>query len=162
MLPSLSRCLWHHRSNIRMGLPVINYLLAEFKIKFTCHAGLSSANQLVNLIFQLAINRSHLLQYLRKYTSALVPKYNKFWRTHTSAVDEKVYILTTNEWLRHLMQLVLLRYPKPKPKPRFFLNPSRHRNLGFSTVMEGFLICLYTKFIQGLLWMFFQKFVSNH
>ena len=40
---------------------------------------------------------------------------------------------------------------KPKPKPRFFSESVRHRNLGFSAVIEGFLICLYIKFIQGLL-----------
>jgi len=35
--------------------------------------------------------------------------------------------------------VVLLRYPKPTPKPRFFAKTVHRRNLGFSAIIDGFL-----------------------
>jgi len=43
--------------------------------------------------------------------------------------------------------LVLLRYPKPTPKPRFFAKTVRRRNLGFSAVIDGFWAHLHAKII---------------
>jgi len=42
------------------------------------------------------------------------------------------------ESLQPYTELVLLRYPKPTPKPRFFAKTVRRRNLGFSTVIDSF------------------------
>ena len=43
--------------------------------------------------------------------------------------------------------LVLLRYPKPTPKPRFFAETVRRRNLGFSAIIDGFWAHLHAKII---------------
>ena len=34
--------------------------------------------------------------------------------------------------------IVLLRYPKPTQKPRFFAETVHRRNLGFSAIIDGF------------------------
>jgi len=43
--------------------------------------------------------------------------------------------------------LVLLRYPKPTPKRRFFAKTVRRRNLGFSVIIDGFWAHLHAKII---------------
>jgi len=43
--------------------------------------------------------------------------------------------------------VVLLRYPKPTPKPRFFAKTVCRRNLGFSAIIEGFWAHLHAKII---------------
>jgi len=45
------------------------------------------------------------------------------------------------------LNVVLLRYPKLTPKPRFFAKPVHHRNLGFSAVIDGFWAHLHAKII---------------
>jgi len=44
-------------------------------------------------------------------------------------------------------EAVLLRYPKPTPKPRFFAKTVRRRNLGFSAIIDGFWAHLHAKII---------------
>jgi len=44
-------------------------------------------------------------------------------------------------------RLVLLRYPKPTPKPRFFAKTVRRRNLGFSAIIDGFWAHLHAEII---------------
>jgi len=44
-------------------------------------------------------------------------------------------------------RLVLLRYPKPTPKPRFFAKTVPRRNLGFSAIVDGFWAHLHAKII---------------
>jgi len=41
------------------------------------------------------------------------------------------YCGQTAGWIVIPLQIVLLRYPKPTPKPRFFAKTVRRRNLGF-------------------------------
>jgi len=49
---------------------------------------------------------------------------SKYWRQLAQQGNKKV---------------VLLRYPKPTPKPRFFAKTVHRRNLGFSAIIDGFL-----------------------
>ena len=43
--------------------------------------------------------------------------------------------------------VVLLRYSKPTPKPRFFAKTIRRQNLGFSVIIDGFWPHLHAKTI---------------
>ena len=46
------------------------------------------------------------------------------------------------------LEVVLLRYPKPTLKPRFFAKTVRRLNLGFSAIIDGFWAHLHSKIIQ--------------
>ena len=48
---------------------------------------------------------------------------------------------------RGKLLVVLLRYPKPTPKPRFFAETVRRRNLGFSAITDGFWAHLHATII---------------
>jgi len=55
---------------------------------------------------------------------------------HSSVIQSMYYFI-----------LVLLRYPKPTPKPSLFAKTVRHRNLGFSAIIDGFWAHLHAKII---------------
>jgi len=65
------------------------------------------------------------------------------------------------DWTIHVRQwyslLVLLRYPKPTSKPRFFAKTVRRRNLGFSAITDGFGAHLHAKIIYKNLVNFTQQ-----
>ena len=44
-------------------------------------------------------------------------------------------------------RLVLLRYPKPTPKPRFLAKTVHCQNLGFSVIIDSFWAHLHAKII---------------
>jgi len=71
---------------------------------------------------------------------------------HTSEGDlSQISILTQKKPVikhyRSLTSLVLLQYPKPTPKPRFFAKTVPHRNLGISAIINGFWAHLHAKII---------------
>jgi len=57
---------------------------------------------------------------------------------HNSHLRIKTNLLHINSVHWHLTFLVLLWYPKPTPKPRFFAKTVRRQNLGFSAIIDSF------------------------
>jgi len=55
--------------------------------------------------------------------------------------------------------VVLLRYPKPTPKPRFFAKTVCRQNLGFSTIIDGF--CMLKSF-RRIWWISPSKCFHQH
>ena len=70
------------------------------------------------------------------------------WHSTASAVSQLLQY--ENDKLTFIIMtliLVLLRYPKPTPKPRFFGKTVRRRNLGFSAIIDAFWAHLHAKII---------------
>ena len=81
------------------------------------------------------------------FSSVGVSTFEFFFSALTPCVVDRKDIQTVVPVWAPGNTVVLLRYPKPTPKPRFFAKTVRRRNLGFSAIIDGFWAHLHAKII---------------
>jgi len=62
----------------------------------------------------------------------------------------KTFTQSSSTNAMHLFLIVLLRYPKPTPKPSFFAKTVPRQNLVFSAIIDGFWAHLHANFTQQM------------
>jgi len=106
------------------------------KRRSVCNAGASNRGR--SLCVQMSRQRSYPLPIYWYHSKGN-------WLCYNFAADS-LYIMKLCSRLL-VLYLVLLRYPKPTPKPRFFAKTAHRRNLGFFAIIDGFWAHLHVKII---------------